>query len=268
MASLDLRHLKLAAEIAPLVAEYFGGSRVHIPYSVVGSVHETTQEALEGLLAPYVNVEEAKYVLARLKRVRLAAGASKEGCLAARTRHPIELGSGFFGTVYAVDRRTVAKVTSFDNMDADGFVNEVEIARKAGELGVGPRVLDSQLCCNAAGTVCYGILYMEKARGVRVSVWLQSDPPVAKRAAVAKEIDRLIDMLHDNGIAHNDTHLANVMVDPRTLKVVLLDYGIAATKDTQRAHDKERAAREMANGGWGVTKYVVRRLLQTGRILV
>lgn len=103
------------------------------------------------------------------------------------------LGKGYMGKVYLTDRQTAIKIGRLGKEEAN-------IGKKAGELGIGPKVIrfsDSEI-------------EMEFING----------------SSGATEILRALSLLHLNGIAHRDLAPKNVLLS-HTDKVYIIDYGKA-----------------------------------------
>lgn len=60
-----------------------------------------------------------------------------------------------------------------------------------------------------------------------------------KRVKVAQKILDLIRLLHKNGLSHNDLKSENILVNPKTLKVHIIDFGgaIVFSKDSTKQYE-------------------------------
>lgn len=191
-----------------------------------------------------------------------------------------EIGSGFSGgTVYRIDARTCAGTGAgvageksstpskdrADNSDNDNMVavkvteiekdlqslehwkREAKIARKAGELGVGPRVRDA-FVCQRANRAMFGFIVMDLIRGTSLMDVGRELRQRARReggrpssfslrsmmgmldAALVEKLQNMFDQkrrrLNDAGIVHGDLGPANLIIVP--------NHAAATTKKGRR----------------------------------
>jgi serine/threonine protein kinase len=142
-----------------------------------------------------------------------------------------KLGHGAFGTVFAVENTegaVVAVKISYHTHEADRgnrpLHRESELARTAGEAGLGPKVFASEV-----GTTCTAII-MEHA-GTTLDKFLEETPlTVQQRLVFIQQLLQLTHTLHRRlGIAHRDIKPSNIFVqqDKTTgsTTVLLGDYG-------------------------------------------
>lgn len=165
------------------------------------------------------------------------------------------MGSGHFGTVYRL-KKTKKSGSLFyavklerlshpywqhkhpDKNPANVLCASTEIARKAGELGIGPKI-HASFVCNRGGKP-YFVTVMEFLEGSDVMTWKKSIEKVDGKIVtkVRKLFEKRLDQLTQLGIRHNDLYnLANIMVihprgEPTKVKdVKVIDFGIANTTD-------------------------------------
>ena len=114
---------------------------------------------------------------------------------------------------------------------AYAITNEFEISRIAGNLGVGPKILDTYTCCSDGGS-CYYVLYMELVQGHPLCEWFDLAPSTEAKSKVKQLLDEMMELLHKNGIIHNELHCNNIIVVGKGTKdedVKIIDYGRAGT---------------------------------------
>lgn len=125
------------------------------------------------------------------------------------------LGQGVFGKVVLDEKNNVAIKIAKANRQIDK--EEIEIAKTAGNLGIGPKILvDTER--NGSSIIAMEFLkgssLMDRDRGNNVS------------EQQTKQIIDTVRVMHSNGISHNDLHRGNVFLqDDGKLKIV--DYGMA-----------------------------------------
>ena len=80
-------------------------------------------------------------------------------------------------------------------------------------------------------------LAMELAAGEDLGRWIgRGSIPVENAIAIALQIAEGLEVAHENGIVHRDLKPGNVVVDPETDVVKLLDFGLAkASEETPTA---------------------------------
>lgn len=112
---------------------------------------------------------------------------------------------------------------------------ESEIAKRAGEIGVGPKVHAAFVCRRPDPQ--YG------GRSVRVGIIVMDalskglfDVADRVRKKALKDVPRLLGALHAEGILHGDAHEGNVMLDDAG-RVFIVDYGFSTLVSELQAHD-------------------------------
>jgi len=72
------------------------------------------------------------------------------------------------------------------------------------------------------------VLVLEECPGQPLAQWLRGDPVLAERLEVGVALAGAIEQVHSRGVIHRDLSPSNVLVDPATLEVHLIDFGSAA----------------------------------------
>jgi tRNA A-37 threonylcarbamoyl transferase component Bud32 len=119
------------------------------------------------------------------------------------------MGKGLYGRVYETyNKNIVVKLTKQSN--------ELKLAKKAGDLRVGPKVLKSIKKCG------YTLIYMEKTN-IMLYEWLKKRHTKKTYQQTYNKLMKLVIKLHKNNIVHGDIHIGNIgMIKNRW---VLIDYG-------------------------------------------
>ena len=117
---------------------------------------------------------------------------------------------------------------------------EIDILKKAGENGIGPRLICGELDSKrrietfASIDTFYGRVAMEKVKGFEISSPLLPNGLKERTGKTTGDIYwETRARLHRMGIAHNDLHGRNVIVDPLKGTSKLVDFGLA--QDNPRA---------------------------------
>jgi predicted Ser/Thr protein kinase len=118
--------------------------------------------------------------------------------------------------------------------------NEIMAQKKAGELGIAPKVLTWSRDGNS--------FIMEYIDGYHPDFRQYSR---AENKLVLDNVEEMIQRLHENGIYHNDLHVGNIILDNKTNRVYILDYGKATTSPVYvsgRSSPAREPARESGKG--------------------
>jgi predicted Ser/Thr protein kinase len=143
-------------------------------------------------------------------------------------RSMAKVGEGAFGAVViSPDGQTAFKYMKDDVGSAPGTrpykieAKEIELMQRAGELGVGPRVLGSSKDrTTVAMEFLSGYVPLSKVASMKtLSRNAQKD--------IARNIIRQAQKLHEAGITHHDMHTGNILYNPTDLSVRVVDYGLA-----------------------------------------
>lgn len=117
----------------------------------------------------------------------------------------------------------------------EGFRRDVALARKAGELGVGPRVLFSGLCTQGVQTL-YGkaLLGLHVTEKLDATLWGLSQKLVIKHTTdICSQLMSLAKVADENGLYHTDVHGGNIMLKlpsrsgGDSLRVYLIDWDMS-----------------------------------------
>lgn len=130
----------------------------------------------------------------------------------------------------------VMEENRFDSVNAQirRWRKETNMAKRAGALGVGPRVHAAFVCRRATddGVRTLGIQVSDHISGTTLAKWNASAAPEDVRLANRLAFDKLSE-LHDAGIRHGDLHAGNVLVVPErpplqgVKDVFLIDFGFS-----------------------------------------
>lgn len=142
------------------------------------------------------------------------------------------LGRGEYGKVYLIhdgSRYYALKEIDLEVLGprfAPKLKNEILLTKRAGEAGIGPKVYDAYLCDDRL------YLRMEYIDGTPLHTWVE------RHVLSGRDRDTimsLLDRLHKLGVAHQDLHSGNIMVQERTPGnpvFRIIDYGFAETTET------------------------------------
>jgi serine/threonine protein kinase len=158
------------------------------------------------------------------------------------------IGSGLYGSVYKISDDIAVKFASFASFQkeiksckndvAKCVKEEVALSRKAGLLGVGPKIYDNFIC-KVKDDEYYSVIYMELIKGVPLETWLNGNPSTKEIKIVIDKIRLKKNLLHRNNIFHNDLHDENIMViTDGTLDIRIIDFGMALSSKTVLLKEK------------------------------
>ena len=141
------------------------------------------------------------------------------------------VGRGAFASVFASGPHRCVKVerTHFA-VSLKSKVRCIEIARRMGDAGLGPRVHAWKIMRHET-TVCV-VLEMDRVDGQTVRGWLSDEQRTGEHVQeTCDRVESKIASMHRLGIRHNDLHVANVMLD-RAGTPWLIDFTFASIHDT------------------------------------
>jgi serine/threonine protein kinase len=153
------------------------------------------------------------------------------------------LGEGTFGAVVAVCRgrkcKYVLKVQRINPpkrrssivLTPRSFEDEVAVSKKAGELGISPRVCDSWVCDE------HGYILMKRVFGKTLFDVLKNAPTLHKTQQLKARALVKLKKAHDNGLLHRDIHSLNIMVKEHTGEVMFLDWGLLPERTYTKRED-------------------------------
>lgn len=199
-----------------------------------------------------VFITALRYVMFKdLRVVETTDAADSAACMAALRKRlnggkdgkgPPKLGDGAFGDVFEhpTKKNVVVKMLRIDNFVPEppqDNLDEVEIAKIAGELGVGPKVRGVHRCCDPAGRCS---VMIEQARlKETLRAWKErKSPKKAEKERVRDALKGHLAALKKAGIRYSDMHENNVMLDAKG-RVYIIDYGYARFRK-----DKDDGARD------------------------
>lgn len=94
--------------------------------------------------------------------------------------------------------------------------SELNICKKAHALKIAPRVHDIFLCFNTQYHIVYKVIISDYVKGVSLKEWLSNNKDPIQRAKMHDMIKAKIDVMHANGIIHNNLHDDNIIVQLRS----------------------------------------------------
>ncbi len=220
------------------------------------------------------------------KKLMIKNADDKSKCLPKPLKVEAEIGSGYFGSVYKVAKKPIAvkiidllKINQYHgNNLIDALETEVNNARLAGDLGIGPKIYDINTCCAVDG-VCYFVITMEYLEGMTLAKWKETNPKQKDLDKMKALTIKKIKELHAQSIIHNDAHDNNiyiVMKGKTPTDVRIIDYGLSeeASKKFTKAATLETdyvqrmfAKMFVADAYTDVTDYVTARILEEKEIV-
>jgi tRNA A-37 threonylcarbamoyl transferase component Bud32 len=122
-------------------------------------------------------------------------------------------GKGYYGSVYESNKKNIViKVINHKYYNN----NEYIFAKKAGELGIGPKIYKKVKKNNNI------LIYMKKV-DIMLNEWLLKKHTKKIYKDTYKKLLLLVTKLHENNIVHGDIHMGNIgMLKKRW---VLIDFG-------------------------------------------
>jgi serine/threonine protein kinase len=128
------------------------------------------------------------------------------------------------------------------------FDKEVQIATLAGDQGIGPKVSDAWICTPEDRETSrqypkwqrvlsdsrkrfrfeerpIAFLVMDFIDGLTLREWLEGDHSAQERKHMFQQIIDQIEALHKLNIQHGDLHKGNIVIDKKTQKPYLIDFG-------------------------------------------
>ena len=141
-------------------------------------------------------------------------------------RNGKQIGEGSFGTVM--------RVGNVAHKRGEVSANEANIIKKAGELGIGPRLLGAEISTKKREG--YGVDLHNGRIAMSVVPGKQMGDVKADSKVAGKNVSdiywKAMADLHRAGIAHNDAHVENILIDNKG-KGRWVDFGLA--QDNPRA---------------------------------
>lgn len=150
------------------------------------------------------------------------------------------LGKGAFGTVAKACRgrkcKYVMKVQSLTPKKSIGFKprnfwDEVRVTKKAGVIGVSPKLKDAWTCDGN------GYMIMDMVKGKTLYEILHSDPDFKLVTKLQKKAVAALKKAHAHGLIHRDIHSLNIMVTDKKHEIKIIDWGLLPEKGYTAADD-------------------------------
>lgn len=147
------------------------------------------------------------------------------------------MGEGNFGQVYDAcnpDCKYVLKVMALPIEFGNDFDTEVEITKKAGNLGIGPKFIDAWTCEaeDQHGALSIGLILTEKYEKT-LAAYLKEYKKMDSNTTIV--LMKLIEKMHKNNIIHCDLKPGNIVVDTNgdreIIRIAIIDYGLSFSKD-------------------------------------
>jgi len=196
------------------------------------------------------------------------------------------LGQGYYGKVFNVPTEKCIKYVpkgvkhvgvKVENIKPEGDENQVPdrlrevtlIAKKAGDLQIGPKMYDSFVTIGDDGLVQI-IKVFEIVDG---KPWAENDWKSEKEKKKALEqLDKLIHKMNKAGIIHHDLHAGNVMVTKEG-KIYIIDFDLAKLVENE---ESERLNGFTGINSWGPKgvasnkgiQYIYKKLIEEGSIKI
>lgn len=87
--------------------------------------------------------------------------------------------------------------------------NEFDICKKAEKLNIGPKTFDCFICM--AGNVAFKAVVSEYIKGIPMNKWMEGKSK-EQRLEVHNVVKKKLDIMHSNGIIHNNMSVNNIIV--------------------------------------------------------
>ena len=163
----------------------------------------------------------------------IPSNSSKKDSCFKQYKKDKELGTGMYGTSYLASNgqhKYAIKIQSINpeiNLDA-----EVNISKKMGELGIGPKIYDSYYCNYNGDNKVF--IVQEYINGGTLKSWLNDGNKLTPQ--LIKNIHEKINKMHTNGYYHGDIHSENILLklnksNKKEPEIFIIDFGLS--KDNQ-----------------------------------
>jgi hypothetical protein len=125
------------------------------------------------------------------------------------------------------------------NVEISVFYQEVEIAKIAHKIGVGPKIIDVQIFVDSTNCKSYGVLYIEYIDGINIKDYLEENNHQHKNKEEVQEVRKKLENLFIKLYQHNITLMSphrkdipcNIILvkekDIKRSKIVIMDYTFA-----------------------------------------
>tara|TARA_B100001964_G_C14181252_1_gene576367 strand:- start:618 stop:1526 length:909 start_codon:yes stop_codon:yes gene_type:complete len=150
-----------------------------------------------------------------------------------------ELGAGAFGTAYLASKgsykyaiKVLEIVIGKADMNWDNetiFRQEINISKKMGELGIGPKIYDAYYCKENNKYLIF--IVQEYMKGGDLEQWLEDGNKFTSKLKL--ELKKKINLMHTNGFYHGDLHKNNILIqnkDGTNPELFLGDFGLTTSQ--------------------------------------
>lgn len=218
--------------------------------------------------------------------IRMEDPETFKACLEKVKERTKLLGQGYYGKVFNVPTEKCIKYVpkgvkhvgvKVESIKPDGDENQAPdrlkevtmIAKKAGDLQIGPKMYDSFVTIGDDGLVQI-IKVFEIVDGTS---WANTDWKTEKdKKAALEQLDKHIHKMNKAGIIHHDLHAGNVMVT-KDGKVYIIDFDLAKRVENE---ESERLNGFTGINSWGPKgvasnkgiQYIYKKLVEEGSIKV
>ena len=118
--------------------------------------------------------------------------------------------------------------------DKDYVKNEILISQMVGNLGIAPRVYAASLNSKEA------MMILDKYDGdMNDLIQLYKTDKSIPMDAILETIQKLIEILHNNGIVHRDLHPGNIFYTKEGI-IAIADYGQSVISDSEELREGDR----------------------------
>jgi tRNA A-37 threonylcarbamoyl transferase component Bud32 len=160
---------------------------------------------------------------------RLAAALGGQYAVGAR------VGSGGFAEVYEVqdrqlERRLAVKVLRPDLIWAEGTLARFREEARAIAALDHPNILPLHFVGDGQGLVYYAMPFVD-GEPLTAALKREGPMPVARAVPIALGILAALEHAHESGLVHRDIKPDNIMLDARTGRPLVVDFGIAKRLD-------------------------------------
>jgi len=136
-----------------------------------------------------------------------------------------EYGKGDNATVYKVKKNNKLYALKVIKKMDDSIGKEIEIQKRAAELGCAPRIYEDQNHIDFK----YGEYHIKGARAIVMEVIETFEKKRSMSKALQRDLIKRTYTLLKHGIVHNDLHQGNVgfRKEGRTVRGIIFDFGLA-----------------------------------------
>ena len=138
------------------------------------------------------------------------------------------MGTGGFGTVYRAYDPDLKRDVAVKVLRAGNLATPESIARFMEDARSPAKLRHSAIVPVFDAGEAFGVPYIvrEFIRGVTLSEWLRSRPPIREAARLAAELADALHYAHEDRVVHRDVKPSNIMIDEEG-RPHLMDFGLA-----------------------------------------